>query len=167
MISFRDFSFAVYTAPGVEEECLSLQDGHGVDVNILLFCAYAAVVARITLGPQDLAAIDREVAGLRDGIIAPLRTCRRAMKQGIAALAPERRDEAQQLRSRVKDIELAAEYLEQDRLVAWLAASASGAADTPSMALGANIGLLLRGHARSERDPPYPANLARVALSLS
>lgn len=165
MMSFRDFSFAVYTAPGVEEECLSLQDGHGVDVNILLFCAYAGVVARIILSAQDLAAIDREVAGIRDGVIVPLRTCRRAMKQGIDALASEQAAEAKSLRDRVKDIELAAEYLEQDRLVAWLASSERGAADPPSAALGENIGLLLSGHARGGRNPPYPDNLARAALS--
>ncbi|MBS0536697.1 MAG: TIGR02444 family protein [Proteobacteria bacterium] len=167
MMSFRDFSFTVYTAPGVEEECLSLQDGYGVDVNMLLFCAYAAVVAGVVLSVQDLAEIDQEVTALRDGVIAPLRTCRRALKQGIARLPPEQAGAAQQLRTRVKDIELAAEYLEQDRLVAWLAASVRGAPDKPSTALGANIGLLLRGHARGDRNPPYPANLARVALCLA
>lgn len=80
MISFRDFSFTVYTAPEVEEECLILQDDHGVDVNMLLFCAYAAVVAGVVLSAQDLADIDQEVAALRDGVIAPLRTCRRELK---------------------------------------------------------------------------------------
>jgi uncharacterized protein (TIGR02444 family) len=91
MMPFRDFSFAVYTAPGVEGECLSLQGDHGIDVNILLFCAYAAVVAQVLLGAQDLTDIDQEVAGLRDGVIVPLRTCRRMMKQGITVLRPNRR----------------------------------------------------------------------------
>lgn len=162
-MSFRDFSFAVYTAPGVEEECLCLQDDHGVDVDILLFCAYAAVVAQVMLSAEDLADIDQEVAGLRDGVIVPLRTCRRAMKQGIAVLPPEQAGKARQLRERVKDIELAAEYLEQDRLVAWLAASER--TRLSSVAPKDNIGLLLSRHRRADREPPYPDNLVRAALS--
>lgn len=163
MVSFRDFSIAVYTAPGVEEECLSLQDDHGVDVNILLFCAYAAVVAQVLLSGQDLTNIDQEVAGLQDGVIAPLRTCRRAMKQGIAVLPPEQAANAQLLRDHVKDIELAAEYLEQDGLVAWLTAS-----ERTRMSLVApkdNIDLLLGRHRGADREPPYPDNLVRAALS--
>lgn len=165
MMSFRDFSFAVYTAPGVEEECLCLQDDHGVDVNILLFCAYAAVVAKTMLSVQDLAEIDREVAGLRDGVVVPLRTCRRALKQGIARLYPEQVHDAQRLRARVKDVELAAEYLEQDSLVAWLAESGRGAGRASSVVPEENIGQLLSRHRRGDRMPPYPDNLARAALS--
>lgn len=164
MVSFRDFAFTVYTAPGVEEECLSLQDDYGVDVNILLFCAYAAVVVQVTLSAQDLAEIDQEVAAFRDGVIAPLRTCRRALKLGIARLYPETVLEAQQLRERIKELELAAEYLEQDRLTAWLAASgrsAAGASLTPQE----NIVLLLSRHSCSGRTPPFPENLARAALT--
>lgn len=164
MTPFRDFSFTVYTAPGVEEECLSLQDDHGVDVNILLFCAYAAVVAQVRLSAQDLADIDQEVAALRDGVIAPLRTCRRALKQGIAKLYPETVLEAQQLRERVKELELAAEYLEQDSLTAWLAASGRGCAGA-SLAPRENIDLLLSRHRRGDREPAFPENLARAALS--
>lgn len=164
MISFRNFSFTVYTAPGVEEECLSLQDGHSVDVNVLLFCAYAAVVAQVTLTAQDLAEIDEEVVALREGVIAPLRTCRRALKQGIARLYPEAVFEAQQLRERVKELELAAEYLEQDSLTAWLSASGRSAAGA-SVAPKENIGLLLNRHLRDGREPPYPESLARAALS--
>jgi uncharacterized protein (TIGR02444 family) len=164
MMPFRDFSFTVYTAPGVEEECLGLQDGHGVDVNILLFCAYAAAVGQIALSAQDLAEIDQEVAGLRDGVIAPLRTCRRALKQGIARLYPEQILKAQQLRARVKELELAAEYIEQNSLAAWLAASGRRPAGA-SVAPKENIGLLLSRHRRGDRVPPFPENLARAALS--
>ncbi|MCW5691942.1 MAG: TIGR02444 family protein [Pseudolabrys sp.] len=164
-MSFRDFSFAVYTAPGVADECLRLQDDHGIDVNILLFCAYAAVVAKVMLSAQDLAELDREVAGIREGVVVPLRVCRRAMKQGIATLGPEQQNEAQQLRTRVKEIELAAEYLEQDRLVAWLTASGRSATDASSVALGSNIGLLLSRHRRGDRILPYPNDLERAALT--
>lgn len=34
---FWQFSLAVYAAPGVEAECLALQEALGIDVNLLLF----------------------------------------------------------------------------------------------------------------------------------
>lgn len=72
--------------------------------------------------------------------------------------------EVQNLRARVKELELAAEYLEQDSLTAWLSASGRSAAGAP-MAPQANIGLLLNRHRRDGREPRYPENLARAALS--
>ena len=166
MVSFRDFSFAVYNAPGVGEECLYLQDRYGVPVNMLLFCAYVAVIVKARLSEQDLAEIDREVAGFREGIIVPLQVCRRALKIGIAMLRPDQVDRAQQLRERVKDVELAAEYLEQDSLVAWLAESGRGAGCASSVVPADNIGLLLARH-RGDGEPPYPNNLERAALTFA
>jgi len=165
MISFRDFSFAVYTAPGVADECLRLQDDHGVDVNILLFCAYAAAVGRISLSAQDLADIDGTVADFRDGVVVPLRTCRRIMKRNIAALAPEQARAAEELRGRVKDIELAAELLEQDLMVAWLATTAGRERRAASVEPKDNIGAFLARHQLDGRTAPYPENLERAALS--
>lgn len=162
MMTFRDFSYAVYTAPGVAEECLRLQDEYGVDVNVLLFCAYAAVVAKVALTADDLTAIDAEVAALRDGVIVPLRTCRRTLKQGVAVLPGVQRDAAEQLRRQVKDIELAAEYLEQDRLVEWLTKSGRVGPRESSVAPKVNIDLLL---SRQRYGGPYPERLEHAALT--
>ena len=166
MVSFRDFSFAVYKAPGVEEECLCLQDKYGVAVNMLLFCAYVAVVVKARLTEQDLAELDREMVGFREGIIVPLRACRQALKIGIAMLRPNQVHCAQQLRARVKDVELAAEYLEQDSLVVWLAESGRAAGCASSVVPSANIDLLLARH-RGDGEPPYPNNLERAALTFA
>jgi uncharacterized protein (TIGR02444 family) len=38
------FSLAVYSDGSVQQECLNLQDQYGIDVNVLLFCAYAGVI---------------------------------------------------------------------------------------------------------------------------
>lgn len=162
MITFRDFSYAVYTAPGVAEECLRLQDEYGVDVNVLLFCAYAAVAAKVALTADDLTAIDAEVAALRDGVIVPLRTCRRTLKQGIAPLPTGQRAGAERLRRQVKDVELAAEYLEQDCLVEWLAKSGRASRREFYLAPKVNIDVLLNRH---RHDGPYPDCLERAALS--
>ena len=44
--AFWKFSLAVYAAPGVPEECLAVQERYGVDVNVLLFCAWLAFGAQ-------------------------------------------------------------------------------------------------------------------------
>ena len=41
---FWSFSLAVYSDTAVQAECLDLQDRHGIDVNLLLFCAYVGAV---------------------------------------------------------------------------------------------------------------------------
>ncbi len=52
--AFWTFSTGLYAAPGVEAHMLALQDEHGLDVNLALFCLFAAHVRR----PLDYAAIE-------------------------------------------------------------------------------------------------------------
>ena len=167
MMPFWDFSNAVYMAPGVAAECVLLQDEHKVDVNVLLFCAYAAVIARVRLTDNNLADIERHVADLRSGVIAPLRDCRRRMKGPIAALNNGDRARAENLRSQVKDLELAAERLEQERLIGWL--SGSGRLDHRSEGneLEGNVNRLLLRHKVDDRGVSFPARLVEAALALS
>ena len=54
--SLRDFAVATYGGDGVQAACLTLQDAHGLDVNVVLFAAWAGAVAGRALGPQDVAA---------------------------------------------------------------------------------------------------------------
>lgn len=164
MVTFRSFSHAVYSAPGVAEECLEMQDRHGVDVNILLFCAFASVVRKVALSADDIADIERHVAGLREGVIAPLRYCRRALKQGIAALDSSQRNAAEDLRTQVKEIELAAEHFEQDLLVGWLAKSRHSARADVRVAPRMNIEVLLSFHGSGA---PYPEKLDHAARSFA
>ena len=167
MMSFWKFSNAVYMASGVAEECLQLQDEFAVDVNVLLFCAYAAVIAEVRLSEQDLYDADDHIADLRRGVIAPLRACRRAMKVGIAVLSTDDRDRAENLRSQVKAIEIAAERLEQERLADWLARNTRiehcGLPDS----LGANLAALFAPLKRCNRVVPVPVALVRAALAQS
>ena len=70
--SFWNFSTGLYAAPGVEAHLLALQDRDGLDVNLVLFCLFAAHVRR----PLDYGAVEamRGLAlawGL--GVVAPLR----------------------------------------------------------------------------------------------
>ena len=102
------FSLRVYRRPGVASVCLRLQDQHGLDINLLLYAAYAAVSGRGAVAARDLVAADRAIAGWRRQVIEPLRRLRRELK-GVAA--------ATATRQRVLAAELAAER-EAQRLLA-------------------------------------------------
>ena len=52
---FWDFSVAVYGASAVEGECLTLQDQFGIDVNLILLCAFVGAAHGVALTPDDIA----------------------------------------------------------------------------------------------------------------
>ncbi|PWC47118.1 TIGR02444 family protein [Azospirillum sp. TSA6c] len=104
---FWDFSLAVYGRPGVPACCLSLQDRRGVDVNVLLFAAWAGLECGIRLSADELARIDGAVAGWREEVVRPLRALRRRVKTEDDAFY-----------RRMKAAELEAERVQQDRLFA-------------------------------------------------
>ena len=75
---FWDFSLRFYAQPNVAETCLSLQDKHGVDVNVLLYLLWLANAGKAV--PQsELVAIDRHVKVWREDIVIPLRRIRRSI----------------------------------------------------------------------------------------
>ena len=47
-----DFSLALYARPGAAEACLALQERHGTDVNLLLFCCWAGSRGRGLSGAE-------------------------------------------------------------------------------------------------------------------
>lgn len=114
---FWDWSVAFYARPGVAEACLMLQDRGGHDVVLVLFALWLAERgARVDDG---LAARALKVGeGWRDRVVAPLRTLRRQLKEGLAEppheLAPEARQPSHvsALRARIKALELASERLQ-------------------------------------------------------
>ena len=54
---FWRFSLAVHGAPGVDGECLTLQDAHGIDVDVLLFCVWVGSRGTL-LTAESMAAIE-------------------------------------------------------------------------------------------------------------
>jgi uncharacterized protein (TIGR02444 family) len=111
---FWRFSLAIYKPPEVAAECLALQEAVGLDVNLLLFCAWLGT-RTIILSRSDIEAASRVVALWHNGVVRPLRGVRRHIKTQYG-------DALESLRSRVKDDELHAEQIEQ----AMLFASAQG-----------------------------------------
>jgi uncharacterized protein (TIGR02444 family) len=99
------FSLAFYAQRGVATSCLRCQDEAGADVNLLLFLLWQAR-AGVVFTPDEIAAIDREIASWRAEVVQPLRAVRRYLKG---------RD-ADALRDAVKAAELDAERLQQAAL---------------------------------------------------
>ena len=116
---FWDFSLGVYGYAGVATACLALQDRHGADVNLLLFCLWAGSRGR-TLSAANLARLMATTQSWQKDVIAPLRAVRRHLK--AAAAVPE--SAAGQLRARVMAVELAAEEVEQQMLFDTMAIAA-------------------------------------------
>src|SRR3546814_6981651 len=83
-------------------------DLHRLDVNLLLFCAWAGCNGR-RLDGGDLGLLRSVARPWQDNVVAPLRAARRWLKQQAAV--PEDLGEA--FREEVKALELQAEMLEQ------------------------------------------------------
>lgn len=106
---FWAYSLALYGRSGVDGACLALQDGLGLDVNMLLFCCWAGSRGRI-LEDQELGVLLATVRGIRHDVILPLRQARRSLK----AMVPQMGPAGQALRDKIKANELAAEAIQQD-----------------------------------------------------
>mgnify|MGYP000464542478 CR=1 FL=1 len=125
---FWRFSLRIYGMPGVPTACLTLQDGSGVDVNVLLFGLFAASRGR-QISAADAAAIVAAIEPWRLNAVVPLRGVRRFLKETPQGFEQQ---DIPALRQRVKMMELEAERLQQEVLYsAWpmdrLGAPAAGA----------------------------------------
>jgi len=122
---FWTFSLRLYAAKGVPAACLLLQERSGVDVNVLLFCLYAALQNR-RLDRDDVAGVVETIDDWRADVVVPLRGVRTRLK-AMRTIAPAEGVAA--LRERVKSVELEAERLEQEGLFARWPMSGLGSAD--------------------------------------
>jgi uncharacterized protein (TIGR02444 family) len=132
---FWRFSLRFYREPGVADACIALQDGCGVDVNVLLFFLWLAT-ARRCVSPDAARAVCTDAAPWRDGVVAPLRTIRRRLKEGSALVE---RSAAEQFRAAIKALELESERLQQEALFARAAGLAAENAVTVEAAAQANV----------------------------
>lgn len=161
------FSLAIYGADGVERECLDLQDRFGLDVNLILFCAFAGALRGIALTADDIEAARGQVGVWHDGVVQPLRAARRKLK--IVAL--ESADDVQaaaQLRAQAKAAELESERIEQSMLEGWAGTYLVGRQRTDAReAVPANLKTLLAVYGVGpERLDPTQATRHIVAAAL-
>ena len=131
---FWSFSLDFYGRPGVAETCLALQDSHGLDVNLVLYCCWRGDL----LSAAQIQAAIGLTTPWRAEIVQPLRALRRRLKPGFP---PFHDAEVQGLRKRIADAELEAERLQQQALDAL----AEGSVPPPARkAATANLRLLIK-----------------------
>ena len=151
---FWDFSLSAYDRSGVAEACLALQERYGIDVNLLLFAAWAGHCGR-RLSGQQMAGIMTAAAAWQVEVVRPLRAVRSWLKG--QEQVPEGLGEG--LRGGVKALELQAEMLEQLLLHDQL--PLDGGTPEPRHA-AANMRLYLASFA----PKPSDADLADLAVIL-
>jgi len=119
--AFWDFSVVLYGRPGVAPACLGLQERHGIDVNLLMFCIWLAESGRGPISREPLEAAFSAVAEWHAQVVRTLRPLRRRLKY---AFEPVNAGLAKALRARIQKIEIDAEHIEQLTLAASHAAAA-------------------------------------------
>ena len=80
--AFWDFSLAVYPREGVESACLELQERHGLDVNLVLFCCWVGASGRGVIEEDDLDRLLAATEPWQKEVVWPIRGVRRRLKQG-------------------------------------------------------------------------------------
>lgn len=111
---FWSFSIDFYGRDGVQDACLELQDRHDGDVNLILFLLWQALQS-MEFDRAAIAGLDRSLSPWRQGVVEPLRSIRRHMKDLDTDLRPA---DVEDLRNSVKELELKSEFLAQRLLVA-------------------------------------------------
>ena len=128
------FSLDLYGREGMAGLCLDLQDRLDLDVNLLLYAAFAAFCGK-TLSADDLATVEAAIRPWRDGVLRPLRSLRRQLDDS---------GDEREARRALLDAELSLERVQQHRM--WLARSPAG------------------DWQPSASEGPLQANLAALAL---
>ena len=106
------FALRLYAVPNVAETCLTLQDRHAADVNLLLLCCWVGCHGAYL--PRDqIATLDQLVTAWRTEVIAPVRALRRLMKLAVGPVQP---DQSAGVRKAIKSAELQAEKVELEFL---------------------------------------------------
>src|SRR6202521_5828523 len=142
---FWRFSLRFYRQPGVADACIALQDGCGVDVNILLFFLWLASTGQ-RIGLPEARAVCAQAGPWRDDVVVPLRTLRRKLKDGSALVE---RNMAELFRTRIKAVELESERLQQAALFALAAGLTTEGAPTVEAAARANVAAYQHAMART------------------
>lgn len=107
---FWRFSLHFYERPGVEEDCLRLQDEGGLNVNLALWCCWRALEGE-RLDEADIRAARERIGEWSVSVTRPLRALRRRVKAELGGEKPDSIPHG--LYDRLKRAELEAERAEQ------------------------------------------------------
>jgi uncharacterized protein (TIGR02444 family) len=119
MMTLDIFAITVYRKHDVADACLTLQQELGLDVPVLLFCAWYAGTHG-ELDEKMLAKVIERSRPFSLHVVQPLRQARRWMKQPAdsqkAIMMAANQEAWQSLREKIKSIEISAELLWLDAL---------------------------------------------------
>jgi uncharacterized protein (TIGR02444 family) len=132
---FWRFSLKYYGQAGVSDACIALQDGCGVDVNLLLFLFWLAS-ERQALSADEVKKLDATIKSWRELTIIPIRDTRRKLKGAKTSVDPAKQEA---LRDKVKAVELEAEKLQQEALYAFTQSGPLGKPAEPPAAARGNV----------------------------
>jgi uncharacterized protein (TIGR02444 family) len=152
---FWRFSLKFYGQPGVSDACIALQDGCGVDVNLLLFLFWLAS-ERQALSPDEVKKLDATIKSWRELTIIPIRDTRRKLKGAKTFVDPAKQEA---LRDKVKAVELEAEKLQQEALYAFTQSGPLGTEAAPPVAARGNVAAYERAMSVS-----FPKNAVDVLI---
>src|SRR5262249_51653329 len=144
-MNFWNFSLQLFAKPGVAAACIALQDGLGLDVNLLLYCCWHGRACR-RLGEEEVRRAISAVEGWQRDVVQPLRAVRRRLKTGVPPITAA---ECEALRRKVNDLELESEHVAQMALEA-LPAPPPGRRSV----VAANLALYLRLMGRESEATP-------------
>lgn len=136
---FWDFSLEVFQRKNVASACHSLQDRLGLDVNLLLFCCWTGSQGH-QLSEEELRGALAATRDWQAQVVAPLRQLRRLLRTELE-LSPDRR---KAFRTKLNDLELDGERVEQDKLVEAvpLQPASEGGAETAALNLSTYLLIL-------------------------
>jgi uncharacterized protein (TIGR02444 family) len=157
---FWDFSISVYSTKGVPPACLELQERHGIDVNVVLFCAWIGASGRGVMTENELSAALDAVSAWNLDVVCAMRAIRRRMKDGIPPI-PDARCDA--LRKVLMKLEVDCEHAEQLALAGAVERVEDTSKDAGARAADAvaNIAAYFARHG-AKTDSADAANLATV-----
>ena len=158
------FSLAVYQDDAVQKECLDLQDRHGIDTNMLLFCAFVGAVHGAIISKHDVRDALSLIGAWNANVVRVLRQVRRELKVFAADPSPIQ-VAAGELRTSVKAAELGAEQIEQAMLETFAVTRLSNwQLAEPASAAAANVRTLLT-ICGDPTPPELPIKLLAAALA--
>ena len=107
---FWDFSLQVYGRDGVSVACLRLQEHHGIDVNIMLFCLWLGESGRGIVEGHEMDSLRAASDKWYNDVVKRLRAVRQGLKTDFPDVPENLREN---LRAQAQATEIDAEHLEQ------------------------------------------------------
>jgi uncharacterized protein (TIGR02444 family) len=130
-----DFVLGYYRQQGVSESAIALQDGAGVDVNMILFLMWLAAQKRV-LAAADVKTVSEKSIGWQHNVVMPVRAVRRLLKENAPLVEQEA---ALAFRKKVQALELEGEQLQLNAMAALSQGLKSSTAASPEAAARDNL----------------------------